>query len=167
MDRTNKRILKVIILLTIVLSAMTFVSDALQHKVIYDQSWTIEESKRNSYFLTEYRPLTRKLKLMQHADSVEIFRLWTEKEKKREKVWLFYKTVISDRVHFQIDYRQYPSDKFIFQIEGYGGHGGQGEMDTDFTVDTVTFQIVERGPVDTLGQRIQIPGELIKFIRVE
>lgn len=137
----------------------------LQHKIVDENSWTIEDSKQDGHFLAEYRPLQRKIKLTHHSDSIEFSRLWTEKKKKKEKVWLFYRSVPSDKVHFQIDYRQYPSDEFNSQIEGYGSHGGQGTMSTDFTIDTITFQIAEKSPVDSLGWRKKIMGQKIKFIR--
>jgi hypothetical protein len=152
---------------TIVLFLLTKMSDMLQHKIVYEDSWTIEDSKQDGLFLTEYRPLERKIKLMYHSDSIEFSRLWTEKRKKKEKVWLFYHSVPSDKVHFQIDYRQYPSDEFNSQIEGYGSHGGQGIMSTDFTTDTITFQIAEKSPVASLGWRQEFMGQQIKFIRVK
>jgi hypothetical protein len=167
MDRTNKRIFIIVLLVTVVLFLFTKMSDMLQHKIVYEGSWTIEESKQDGLFLTEYRPLERKIKLMHHSDSIEFSRLWTEKKKKKEKVWLFYRSVPSDKVHFQIDYRQYPSDEFNSQIEGYGSHGGQGTMSTDFKSDTITFQIAEKSSVDSLGWRQKLTGQKIKFIRVE
>lgn len=167
MDRTNKRIFIIVLLVTVVLFLFTKMSDMLQNRIVYEHSWTIEESKQNGFFLTEYRPLQRKIKLTNHSDSIELTRLWTEKKNKKEKVWLFYHSVPSDEVHFQIDYRQYPSDEFNSQIEGYGSHGGQGTMSTDFTIDTITFQIAEKCPVDSLGWRQKIMGQKIKFIRVK
>src|SRR5688572_28767416 len=110
MDRTSKRIFIIVLLVTVVLFFFTKMSDMLQHKIVDENSWTIEDSKQDGLFLAEYRPLQRKLKLTHHSDSIEFSRLWTEKKKKKEKVWLFYRSVPSDKVHFQIDYRQYPSD---------------------------------------------------------
>lgn len=167
MDRTNKRILLIVVLGTVVLLLLTKVSDTLQSKIVYEHSRAIEESKQDGRFLTEYEPVQKKIKLMHHSDSIEFSTLWTEKERKREKVWLFYSSVTSDRVYFQIDYRQYPSDEFNFQIEGYGSHGGRGTMSTDFTLDTITFQITEKSPVDSLGWRQELMGQQIKFTRVK
>jgi hypothetical protein len=167
MDRTNKRILIFIVLLTVILFLLTKVSDALQNKIVYEHSWTIEESKQGRRFLTEYKPAQRRIKLMYHSDSIEFSRLWTEKAKKKEKVWLFYRSAPSDKVHFQIDYRQYPSDEFNSQIEGYGSHGGHGTMSTDFALDTIIFQITEKNPVDSLGWEQELMGQKIKFIRVK
>ena len=165
MDGTNKRILLIVVLVTTVLFLLTKISDTVQHKIVYKHSRTIEDSRQDGLFLTEYKPLQRKTKLIHHSDSIEFSRLWTEKNKKKEKVWLFYRSVSSDQVHFQIDYRQYPSHEFNFQIEGYQSHGGQGTMSTDFTIDTVTFQIAEKSPVDSLGWRKELMGQQIKFVR--
>jgi len=167
MDRTNKRIFLIVTIVTVVPFLLTKVSDILQHKIVYEDSWTIEESKQDGLFLTEYRPLERKIKLIHHSDSIEFSRLWTEKRKKKEKVWLFYRSVPSDEVHFQIDYRKYPSDEFNSQIEGYGSHGGDGIMSTDFTIDTITFQVAEKSPVDSLGWQQKLTGRQIKFVRVK
>ncbi len=167
MDRTNRRILFFVVLVTVVLFLLTKASNALQNRVVYEHSWTLEESKQDGLFLTEYEPVQRKIKLIHHSDTLEFSRLWTEKEKKKEKVWLFYRSVPSDKVHFQIDYRQYPSDEFNSQIEGYGSHGGHGTMLTDFVLDTITFQITEKNPVDSLGWKQELIGQQIKFIRVK
>jgi hypothetical protein len=167
MDRTNKRIFIIVVVVTVVLFLLTKMSDMLQHKIIYEDSRTIEDSKQEGLFLTEFRPLERKIKLIDHSDSIEFLRLWTEKKKKKEKVSLFYRSVPTDKVHFQIDYRQYPSDEFNSQIEGYGSYDGQGTMLTDFTSDTITFQIAEKSPVDSLGWRQKLSGQMIKFIRME
>jgi hypothetical protein len=107
--------------------------------------------------------VTKKLKLEHHPDSVEFLRLWTEKERDIEKTWIFHQIVLSGETYFQIDYQVYPSEKFSFQIEGYGGHNGQGTF--DFKSDTVTFQIVERSPIDTIGWQEKLTGQQIKFVR--
>ena len=166
MDTTNRRVLIIGIVLTVTFTGLTYISDILvKGNLAPFNSLTIEESKEGGYFLREYRPLTRKIKLTYHQDSVEFFRLWTEKERKKEKIWLFYNTILSGNNYFQIDYKQFPSNKFLFEIDNYGGHGGRGTF--NFTTDTVTFQIIERSPDDTVGWTEYLMGQKIKFVKVD
>ena len=136
---------------------------------------SMEDSKAYGSFLAEYKPLQAQIKLRYHADSVEFLRLWTDAAKKKEKFYrgegirrkaVAHQIKITDKIYFQIDYRQFPSDNYVFQIDGYGGRNGRGMLNIDYLPDTLTFTIFEKNPVDSIGWINFLKGQQICFVMI-
>lgn len=136
----------------------------------------IDDSKSYGTFLAEYRPIENKIKLRYHSDSIEFIRLWTDAIKNKEKVYLgkgikrkavAHQFKVTDKIYFQIDYRQFPADDYVFQIEGHNGRNGKGILDVNFLPDTLVFDILEKNPVDSIGWNNFLTGQKISFVRIE
>ena len=145
-------------------------------EIEYINFTSIDDSKSYGSFLAEYRPLEKKVKLSYHNDSIEFIRLWTDATKKKEPVYLgkgierkavAHQLKMTDKIYFQIDYRQFPTDDYIFQIEGHNGKNGKGILDIPYLPDTLTFEILEKNPVDSIGWTNYLRGQKISFIRID
>lgn len=176
MKSIRKTILVIaLVVITISLGLNIWYISAFPDKPEYFNFTSIDDSKSYGSFLAEYRPLQNKIKLMYHEDSVEFLRLWTDAAKTKEKFYrgtgierkaIAHQIKITGKIYFQIDYKQFPSDDYVFQIDGHGGRNGSGMLDIEYLPDTLTFTILEKNPIDSIGWTNYLKGQQIVFILV-
>lgn len=135
-------------------------------------SMSIEDSKKDDFFIATYRPLTDKVKLTYHDDTVEFVTIWVETSwHVNSDICLLKRKVKEERFNLTVEFRKYPSDIFNFQLDGYGVGWGMGQSSKTTTInqlyDTLTFQIVEKNPNDSIGWKEELNGEQIQFVRVK
>jgi hypothetical protein len=169
MTRTNKIILFSV--LTIVLGCLAFdflCKVGVKCKNCPTHSASIEESKKDSFFAATYKPLTEKVKLTYHDDTVEFVTGWAENSwRVNSDICLLKNKEKKEGFNLTIEFRKYPSGIFNFQLVGWSM--GQSSTTTTIThlYDTLTFQIVEKNPDTLIGWRKELNGGQIKFVRVK
>lgn len=133
-------------------------------------SASAEQSRTDGLFVTYYKPLTDKRKLTYHHDTLQVVSAWAEHSWFMETgSFLIHKKVKNADYNFIIEFRKYPGNVFNFDFEG-GGSFGMGQSKKVITVydlgDTLTFQIIEKNPVDSIGWLQPLAGEKVKFVRI-
>jgi len=134
-------------------------------------SLSLEESKKNGLFVSpSYVPITSRIKLKYHADSVEFVRGWVENSWiVNSDICLFKRIEKKEGYNLTIEFKKYPSDIFNFQLNGYGVGWGMGQAGKTVTIerlyDTLVFQIVEKNPDPAIGWKEELDGAQIKFIK--
>jgi hypothetical protein len=173
MTRTNRIILFSVVAIGIGYFTLKFLCEVgVKCKNCPTISSTMEESKKDGYFVTTYKPLTDQLKLKYHDDTVDFQTAWAEHSwfvnsdnclfKRKEKLNDFNLT---------IEFKKYPGDTFNFKLEGWGVGRGMGQSSKSVTIDklydTLTFQIVEKNPKKGIGWQEPVDGEQVQFVRVK
>lgn len=133
-------------------------------------SASVETSKDDHLFVASYRPLTPRITLAHHADTIEFSDAWAETGWYTNSSNCFFKR--KERTgdyNVVIEFNKRPSDQFNFTLEG-GENSGMGLSSTvkSFTVlsDTLTFQIMEKNPLDSIGWKEPLAGVYVKFVRI-
>jgi hypothetical protein len=173
MTRTNKIIL--ISVITIVLGYLTLdflCKVGVKCKNCSTYSLSIEDSKKDNFFAATYKPLTDKVKLTYHNDTVEFITGWAENSwHVNSDICLLKRKEKGEGYNLIIEFKKYPSDTFNFQLDGYGVGWGMGQSSKTTTInqlyDTLTFQIVEKNPDNSIGWQEKLDGEQIRFLRVK
>lgn len=111
-------------------------------------SASVETSKDDHLFVASYRPLTPRITLAHHTDTIEFSHAWAEHSWYTNSSNCFFKRKArTGEYNVVIEFNKHPSDQFNFTLEG-GEDSGMGLSSTvkSFTVisDTLTFQIIEK-----------------------
>lgn len=135
-------------------------------------SSSIDESKENDLFVATYQPLTDKVKLKYHDDTVQFITGWAENSwYVNSDICLLKTKEKREGFNLTIEFRKFPGDTFNFQLDGYGVGWGMGQLSKTTTInqlyDTLIFQIVEKHPDNSIGWQEKMNGEQIKFVRVK
>jgi len=173
MTRTDKTILFSIVTIVLGYLALNFLCKvSLKCEDCQRYSISIQESKKNNFFVAAYKPLTDKVKLTYHNDTVDFVIGWVENSWHiNSDICLFKKKELEKGFNLIIEFEKYPSDNFNFQLDGYGVGWGTGKSSKVTTImqpyDTLTFQIVEKSPDNSIGWREKLLGEEVKFVRIK
>ncbi len=171
MTKTNKIILFSVIAIVLGYIALDFFCKVgVKCKNCSTYSMSIEDSKKNDFFISTYRPLTDKVKLTYHSDTVEFVTGWAESSwHVNSGICLLKRKEKEEGFNLTIEFKKYPSDVFNFKLDGYGGPMGQSSKTTTISIlyDTLTFRIIEKNPNDSIGWGEELNGEQVKFVRVK
>lgn len=132
-------------------------------------SASVEASRDDHLFVASYRALTPRVMLNHHTDTIEFSDAWAEHGWYTNSGNCFFKRKeLTGDYNVVIEFNKRPSDQFNFTLEG-GENSGMGlsSIVKSFTVlsDTLTFQIMEKNPVDSIGWNQPLAGGYVKFVR--
>jgi hypothetical protein len=173
MTKTNKIILVSIITIVFSYLILDFLCKiGVKCKNCPTYSPSIEDSKKDNFFTAIYKPLTHKVKLINHNDTIEFITGWAENSwivnsdicflKRKKKI---------EGYNLTIEFKKYPSDTFNFTLEGYGVGYGMGLTSKTVAInklyDTLTFHILEKNPENYNVMRNKLNYQQVKFVKIK
>ncbi|MEQ8683789.1 MAG: hypothetical protein RIE86_00790 [Imperialibacter sp.] len=172
MDKTTKIVIGVLIISVLAFFGMDFICQlGTKCKNCPQYSNSIEDSKNNGFFIAEYQPTKKYIKLLHYQDSVFFSNAWVESSWSiNSDICLLKSKEKSDRFNITVEFNK-QTDDFIFNLRGYGSGFGLGTnsktVTTSELTDTLTFTIVEKNPEPGIGWRAELQGSTIQFALIK
>lgn len=134
------------------------------------------ESKESGYYLTDYKPMTREIKLTQHDEKIEFGEIWVESQ------W-FYNSDICLLSHKEsrngynvvFEFKKSNQGTFLFTLKPIIdgkldlGNGGiledRKEIRLSQLTDTLWLKVHEKNPQKGVGWKNEIEGQKIGFVK--
>lgn len=171
MNKTNTIIFIVLLVLIIGYFVLDYVSNlGVKCENCQQYSASAEQSRAEGLFVAYYKPLTDKIKLTYHNDTIQFMSAWAEHSWfETADSFLGHKKEKVNGYNIVIEFRKYPANTYNFDFDAAESFGmGQTKKVLtayDFS-DTLILQIKERNPIDSIGWKQPLAGEKVKFVRI-
>jgi hypothetical protein len=139
-------------------------------------SLTKANSIKDGFYLMDYKPLQKEIKLMNYPGKIEFKNAWVENQ------WFYNsndcintKQEKRDGYNVIFEFKESNIHSFIFSLtpvingridETNGGiKADRKEIRLKTLSDTIWLRVFERNPIDSIGWQQEIEGELIGFVK--
>lgn len=139
-----------------------------------ETSMSKENSIADGYFIGEYVPLQKNIKLKYHDETIAFGNVWYESQ------WFYNsdnclntKKEKKDGYNIIVEFKQSIPNSFLFTLSELGASSGaRGGMNEDkkelrlpYLPDTLWLKIHEKNPVDSIGWTQELEGEMVGFVK--